>query len=201
MTKHAKLSGTFLCGTALLAATLAATVGTAAFYAFGMASALTWIGGSLLCGGVPWLDRRKGPASRQAALATLLGSGYFAAFVAIRLVAEHLTLLGPSIDTVLERADAGPRAFVLAVALVNGIGEEMFFRGVLYDALARYRPVLATTAIYAAATAATLQPALIAAAIALGGAFSVQRRRSGGVLAPVVTHLSWSTLVLFLLPR
>ena len=159
MTNVPTMIATLVCGSALLAATLAATVGTATFYAFGMASALTWIGGSLFCGGVAYSDGRRGRASRQVALATLLGGGYFVAFVAIRQVADHLTLLGPSIDTVLERADAGPRAFVLAVAVVNGIGEEMFFRGVLYDALIRHRPIWSTTAIYGVATTVTLQPA------------------------------------------
>ena len=35
----------------------------------------------------------------------------------------------------------------------------------------------------------------------MGAVFSAERRATGGVLAPIVTHLTWSTLMLLLLPR
>ena len=38
------------------------------------------------------------------------------------------------------------------------------------------------------------------AAILLGLVVGLERRASGGVLAPVLTHVTWSTTMLFLLP-
>ena len=57
-----------------------------------------------------------------------------------------------------------------------------------------------STAVYAVATLATLNLALVAAAVVAGTVFSWQRHRTGGVMAAILTHASWSTLILFFLP-
>jgi hypothetical protein len=41
---------------------------------------------------------------------------------------------------------------------------------------------------------------LVVAAGVMGTVFAVQRRASGGVLAPILTHVTWSTLMLRYLP-
>jgi membrane protease YdiL (CAAX protease family) len=41
---------------------------------------------------------------------------------------------------------------------------------------------------------------LVFAALTLGALLGLQRRASGGVLAPMLTHLTWSTAMLFALP-
>ena len=87
------------------------------------------------------------------------------------------------------------------VALLNGLGEELFFRGALFSALGTHHPVAATTVIYVAVTAATGNIALVVAAGAMGTLFSLQRKRTAAILAPTVTHLCWSTLMLLALPR
>jgi hypothetical protein len=46
-----------------------------------------------------------------------------------------------------------------------------------------------------------LNVALVAAAVVMGTVFMVERRITGAVVAPIVTHLSWSTLVILFLPR
>ena len=42
--------------------------------------------------------------------------------------------------------------------------------------------------------------ALVLAAVVMGTLFGAQRRASGGIQAPVLTHLTWSVLMLRYLP-
>jgi membrane protease YdiL (CAAX protease family) len=41
---------------------------------------------------------------------------------------------------------------------------------------------------------------LVFAAVVLGTVVGLQRRASGGVLAPILTHITWSLSMLFVLP-
>ena len=41
----------------------------------------------------------------------------------------------------------------------------------------------------------------LATALVLGVVFGLQRRASGGILGPVLTHITWSSTMLFVLPR
>jgi membrane protease YdiL (CAAX protease family) len=54
--------------------------------------------------------------------------------------------------------------------------------------------------VYALATIATLNPMLVFAALTLGAVLALQRRASGGILAPMITHVTWSTMMLLVLP-
>ena len=83
---------------------------------------------------------------------------------------------------------------------VNGVAEELYFRGALYAAVGRHHAVLVTTVVYALTTVGTGIPLLVLAAAALGLLTALQRRVTGGVLGPVITHLTWSLGMLFLLP-
>ena len=82
---------------------------------------------------------------------------------------------------------------------VNGVAEEMFFRGALFDPSSR-RPVVTTAVAYTLVTATSGIALLALAALLLGLLTGVQRRAGGGILAPVVTHLVWSLGMLTLLP-
>jgi CAAX protease family protein len=81
------------------------------------------------------------------------------------------------------------------------VREELFFRGALATALGPRRGDAFAVLVYGAVTVATLNLALVVAATVLGSMLAAERRLSGGVLAPVVTHLTWSTLVILFLPR
>ena len=61
-------------------------------------------------------------------------------------------------------------------------------------------PLRTTTLAYAASTAATGNPALVLAGLITSVAFGWQRDATGGVLAPAVTHVTWSVLMLRYLP-
>ena len=104
----------------------------------------------------------------------------------------------------MRKADAGPVVFVLLLALVNGVAEELFFRGVLIDAtLHRGVRVAAavSTVVYTAVTAVGGNTALTVAAVVMGTVFAVTRLWSRGVLVPTIVHLVWSTLMILALPR
>ncbi|MHA4926801.1 hypothetical protein, partial [Enterococcus faecium] len=60
--------------------------------------------------------------------------------------------------------------------------------------------VAKTTAVYTAATLPTRNPALVLAAGVMGTLFAFQRRASGGIQAPLLTHITWSTLMFRFLP-
>ena len=89
---------------------------------------------------------------------------------------------------------------VALITVVNGIAEELYFRGALYAAVGRRHAVAVTTVVYALVTAAAGIPLLVLAAALVGLVVAFQRRVTGGILGPIVTHLTWSLGMLFLLP-
>ena len=72
---------------------------------------------------------------------------------------------------------------MLTVGL-NGIAEEMFYRGALWSVVADSNPIVTTTLVNTAATAATRNLALVLASTATGLLFGYQRRATGGTLGP-----------------
>jgi membrane protease YdiL (CAAX protease family) len=198
--RRAVTAAAIVIGTALLAATLRVPRGSAWFTVLGLLVAATWALGSFASGPIPFQPDRD-VAWRTFVGPVMAGVAAFGAFLAAYLVARHLPLVGPALDGVLATADAGPTALVLFVALVNGAGEEVFFRGALHAAFEPHRPAIATTIVYVVVTAATGNVALIIAAAVMGAVFSLERLSTRGVLAPMATHLTWSTLMVLALPR
>ena len=88
----------------------------------------------------------------------------------------------------------------MVITVVNGVAEEVFFRGALYTALGRYHPVVISTSSTPCATMASGNPMLGFAAIILGTVCALERRATGGVLAPVLTHLVWGLIMVLALP-
>lgn len=128
------------------------------------------------------------------------GVAAFGFFYGCALVARKIPVLDRAIGRVLVFAEEGDDPLVLLTTLANGLGEEVFFRGALYAALGDGHPVATSTAVYALATSTTRNPALVLAAGVMGGLFGMQRRASQGLQAPVLTHLTWSTLMVRYLP-
>lgn len=189
---------TSLVGAVLLGLTLQTDVGSGAFYPLALALAATWALGALLSGPLH-LGRLDG--RRHVALPAALGAVAFAGFAVGAVVVRQVPFLDRAVSSVISRADTGHVALVLAVALVNGLAEELFFRGALYSAFAQHRPVLWSTVAYVAVTAAAGNVVLVLAAAVMGTLFALERRSTRGILAPATTHLVWSTLMIFLLPR
>ena len=145
-------------------------------------------------------ETRTNEGARSLVRPAAIGVGAFAGFYAAARAARLVPLLDDALHSVMAYSHEGADALVLGTALVNGLAEEIFFRGAVYDAVGSRNQVAATTAVYAAVTAATRNPALVAASGVMGWLFATQRRETGGILNSVVTHVTWSTLMLRYVP-
>jgi membrane protease YdiL (CAAX protease family) len=110
-----------------------------------------------------------------------------------------LSFLEDQVVSVVDYADEGSLPLLVVITAVNGVAEELFFRGAAYAAITR-RPVLLTTVAYGIATLATGNVMLAFAALLLGAVVGLERRASGGILAPILTHCTWSLAMLVVLP-
>jgi CAAX protease family protein len=195
------VAATLAVGTATLGATLAAPPGSLALTLLGFLLAAIWVAGSVAAGPLHLdrpTDRFEG---RPNVAAVALGGLAFAAFLGASVVAPHVPGLDDAIDSVLATADAGPTTLVLAIAVVNAVAEERFFRGALPVALVGDHRAAVATVVYVLVTVATLNMALVLAAAAMGTVFMLERLATRGILAPTLTHVTWSTLILLALPR
>ena len=71
--------------------------------------------------------------------------------------------------------------------------------GAAYAAIP-WHPVVVTTVLYTVATLVTGNVMLTFAAAVLGLVVGLERRASGGILAPILTHITWSVTMAFTLP-
>jgi membrane protease YdiL (CAAX protease family) len=188
-------------GATLLGISLDVRPGDATFYPLTVLVAVIWTVGGLLSGPLHlgYLPFR---GSLRRPIATGLAFGLLAALIFLggALVVRLIPPLHDYVEDVLAHARYGTLPLILLVTVLNGIAEEVFFRGGLFAAIGRSHPVLISTLVYAAATLATGNPMLVFAALTLGPLLALQRRASGGILAPIITHVTWSTMMLFFLP-
>jgi membrane protease YdiL (CAAX protease family) len=112
---------------------------------------------------------------------------------------RQVPFIADQITRVLDHANQGAVPLLVLITVVNGVAEELFFRGALYAAVPVH-PVAVSTVAYVVATLATGNFMLAFAAILLGVVVGLERRASGGVLAPILTHVTWSVIMLFALP-
>ena len=196
------VAATLAAGTVALAATLAAPRGSLTFSLLGFLLAAIWVAGSAAAGPLHLGRSTDRTESRRNVLAAIvLGALAFVAFLGATLVAHRVPGLDGAVDSVLATADAGPTALVLAIAVVNAVAEERFFRGALPIALVGDHRAVAATAVYVLVTLATLNVALVVAAAAMGTVFMLERLATRGILAPTLTHVTWSTLMLLAIPN
>jgi uncharacterized protein len=193
------VAATAVAGAGLLGTSLSTQPGSPRFYALTAATAATWIAGGVASGPLH-LGHSVGRLRRPVLVPAALGVAAFAPFYAGALVCRRIPPLRRMLTSVLAYAHQGSTPAVAATTLVNGAAEEVFFRGALYAAHAGSTPVLASTGGYVLATAATRNPLLVLASAIMGTLFGVQRRATGGIQAPLITHLVWSTLMLRFLP-
>lgn len=194
---------TLVVGAAILAGALRIEPGNPWFYAATLALAAVWTIGALASGPLH-LGRahtRAGTADARPVVQSLaLGAILLAVFLAGALVVARIPLLRDPVEHLLDHARLGSLALVAVITAVNGVAEELYFRGALYAAVGRRHAVLVTTLVYALTTVGSGIPLLVLAATMLGLLTGLQRRVTGGILGPVITHLTWSLGMLFLLP-
>lgn len=188
-------------GAVVLGYSLNTPPGTGAFYWMTVLLATVWFTGAFLArpihlGSIRWRGRNQRPVITGTVIGLVLGG----LFLLGGLIAREIPAVADLIRRVLEYEHRGTLALVVIITLVNGAAEECFFRGAVYAALGRHHPVLISTVLYIAVTAASGNPMLSFAAIILGTVCALERRATGGVLASLLTHLVWSLIMVLALP-
>ncbi|MEO9327509.1 CPBP family intramembrane glutamic endopeptidase [Gordonia aurantiaca] len=192
-------------GAVMLAVSLRVEPGDTAFYPLTIGMAVVWTVGALVSGPLrlgsysPVASR---PPDRLGAvgLGVVTGLAVGGAFVVGALVARLIPAVSDLANQVLAFADYGSLAVVTAITLVNGLAEELFFRGSVYSAARPHNPVLISTVIYVLVTMASGNVMLGFAGAILGTVCAILRRSTAGVLAPAITHVIWGAIMVLALP-
>ncbi|WP_240917631.1 CPBP family intramembrane glutamic endopeptidase [Phycicoccus sp. HDW14] len=194
---------TLLVGAGVLAWALRIEPGDPTFYVATLALAAVWAVGAFSSGPLHLgrAHRRVGGGESRAVVQSLaLGALLLLVFLAGSLVVARVPLLRDPVQDLLDHARFGSLWVVALITMVNGVAEELYFRGALYAGVGRKHAVAVTTVVYALVTATSGIPLLVLAGLLVGLVVGLQRRVTGGILGPVVTHLTWSLGMLFLLP-
>jgi membrane protease YdiL (CAAX protease family) len=183
-------------GGALLGYSLTRRPGDASFFWLTLALAAVWTTGAFASGPL-----HLGSNRRPVITGTGIGLALGGLFVVGGLVAREIPGVREFVVRVLDFANHGPLALVVFITVINGIAEELFFRGALYTALGKAYPAVVSTVIYVIATSATTgNPMLGVAAVVVGAVCAFERRSTGGVLAPMLTHFFWGLVMVLALP-
>jgi membrane protease YdiL (CAAX protease family) len=197
------VAGAGVVGAGLLGLSLSSQPASRRFYVLTFSAAATWGTSAIASGPLHrgWTKARPGGTRRRPIVVPVaVGVGAFGVFYGCALVARRVPLLDAAIVGVMRFARQGSTPLVVLTTCANGVAEELFFRGALYAAVGSRHPVAKATAAYTAVTAATRNPALTIAGALMGTLFGLQRRATGGVQAPIITHVTWSALMLRYLP-
>jgi len=188
-------------GATLLGVSLAVEPADPLFYPLTLGLAALWVAGGFASGPLHlgWEVSRQ-RSRRPFLLPVLLGLAAGGVFVVGALLVRDIDPVHRLVNSVLAHAKFGSTTVVLLITLLNGVAEEVFFRGALFAAIGRKRPVLISTIVYTVATLATGNFMLVFAALALGLVLGLERRATGGILAPMLTHVTWSIVMFFALP-
>jgi uncharacterized protein len=189
-------------GAALLGYSLARDPGDSSFYGLTLALAGVWAIGALVSrplhlGHVRFFGRNQRPVISGTVIGLALGG----AFVLGGLIAREVPALRDYTADVLAFATQGSLPLIVFITVINGLAEELFFRGALYSALEKHHPAIISTVVYVVVVGvSTLNPMLTFAAIVLGAVCAFERRATGGVLAPILTHMVWGLIMVLVLP-
>lgn len=159
---------------------------------------------SLAVGHVAW--RASVSAGTAGAVGILTGIGlFFATRLVVGLAARH-PAVGGAVADVYARSDEVPRALALALTLAIAVpGEELFFRGLVLPQLQEVTTTLVGTVLSwlggVGVNAAWGSLPLLAGAVVGGGLWTVLGAWSGGILAPLLSHLLWTGSMLAWPPR
>jgi membrane protease YdiL (CAAX protease family) len=188
-------------GATLLGLSFSVQQGDPAFYPLTLGLAATWAVGSLASGPLHLGHILVGGTLRRPIITPIaVGLLLAAIFVLGSLIVRTIPPLVRLAEDVLGYARLGDLWIIVVITLVNGIAEELFFRGALFAAIGVRHAVLISTVLYASTTIAGGNPVLVFAAAVLGTVVALQRRATGGILAPILTHIIWSLSMLLVLP-
>lgn len=182
-----------------------APAGSVGFYVATFFTAAVWLGTWCL-----WGDRKcfRGRAPKELARGAAIGIGLIALFIAGALMVRLIPFLAAPVNDLLDNMRYSAVPITLATLIINGIGEELFFRDVARHELARiwsptrqpFASLIAQVSLYIAVTAAMGIPLLLVASVLIGGIAALEARRAGNLISATTLHLVWSTGMAFLLP-
>jgi len=189
-------------GVVLLGYSLTRQPGDASFFWLTLALAAVWALGAFASGPLHLgCVRFRGRNQRPVLSGTVAGLALGGAFLVGGMAAREIPGVRELVTRVLDFANHGPLPLVVFITVINGVAEELFFRGALYTALGKVYPALISTVIYVVATwATTANPMLGVAALVVGSVCAWERRATGGVLAPMLTHFFWGLVMVLALP-
>ena len=192
---------TLALGATLLGLSFSVRQGDPAFYPLTFGLAATWTLGSVLSGPlhlghIHLAGRLRRPSITPIAVGLLLAAIFVLGALIVRTIPSFVRLT----EDVLGYARLGNLWIIFVITLVNGVAEELFFRGALFAAIGVRHAVLISTVLYVLATVAGGNLVLVFTAAVLGTVVGLERRASGGILAPILTHVTWSLSMLFVLP-
>ena len=188
-------------GAVLLGVSLKQSPGNTSFYFLTLALAAVWVVGARASGPVHLgRVRFRARQRRPVITGTVVGLSLGGVFIIGALVARELPPVRDYVVQVLQFATYGPVGLVAFITVINGLAEEMFFRGALFSALGKMYPLLVSTLVYAIAVSAAGNPMLGFAGLILGFVCAYERRMTGGVLAPMLTHFFWGLVMVLALP-
>ena len=189
-------------GGALLGYSLTRKPGDSSFYWLTLALAAVWTLGAFASGPLHLGSVRfRGRNQRPVIIGTVVGLLLGGAFLVGGLVAREIPGVREFVTRVLDFANHGSLTLVVFITVINGVAEELFFRGALYTALGKVYPAVVSTVIYVVAIlASTGNPMLGVAAVVVGAVCAWERRATGGVLAPMLTHFFWGLVMAVALP-
>jgi membrane protease YdiL (CAAX protease family) len=153
----------------------------------------------------PFLPARLRPTWRLGAMGAVSGLGLYALSCAGAVVARQ-TPLWAGVQEVSDLARGVPLAVAaLLVVAVTSPAEEVLWRGAVFARATRrlgpgWRPVAATTGLYAAVVAFSGYLVLPLAALACGAVWARQRQVTGSLVPGVVSHALWALLLLLYVP-
>lgn len=192
-------------GAIVLRVSLDLEPGSPWFYVGSLALSALWAGAAFASGQLHLGRITTASGLRRPVLSPILVAlALIALFILGGLLVREIPFLDRQVRDVVAHAQpgdaqAGHWALIALITAVTGIAEELFFRGAAYAAIP-WRPVAVTTVLYTMATLVTGNVMLTFAAALLGLVVGLERRASGGILAPILTHITWSVTMAFTLP-
>ena len=158
---------------------------------------LTWLA---------WGNRRcfSGQALRETARGLALGLTLIVLFILGALIVRFIPFLAGPVSDLLDNMRHGSVPITLATLIINGLGEELFFRDVarrqFSDSLSPTPAIITQLALYISVTAAMGIPLLLVASVLIGGAAALEDRRADNLISATTLHLVWSLGMAFVLP-
>ena len=154
----------------------------------------------------PYLRTRLRPDRWLVVMGVVSGLGLYLLFCAGALVVQQ-TPLAPRIQEVVEltRASAPAGLAALVIVFATSPSEEVLWRGAVFARLTRrygpgWRPVVATTVLYALFVGLSGTVVLPLAALICGTMWARQRQVTGSLVPGMVSHALWSLLMFLWIP-